>query len=99
MEFVKFVFSSFWTFAGFFLFGFLAFIIIKAFFDFIVELIHGKQPIVNIPESAKFISSGEEKIGEALMKNPPAKKSDGKEHAAANVQIKVGDVKTISRKK
>lgn len=42
MEFVKFVFSSFWTFIGFFLFALIAYAALKAAFDFIVELIHGK---------------------------------------------------------
>lgn len=42
MEFIKFVFSSFWTFIGFFLFALIAYAALKAVFDFIVELIHGK---------------------------------------------------------
>lgn len=42
MEFIKFVFSSFWTFIGFFLFALIAYAALKAAFDFIVELIHGK---------------------------------------------------------
>lgn len=46
MEFFKFIFSSFWTFAGFFLLSLVVVAIIKSAFDFVVELIHGK-PMVN----------------------------------------------------
>ena len=51
MEFVKFVFSSFWTFVGVFLLSLVAVSIIKTFFDFIVELVHGKQIIINTSEN------------------------------------------------
>lgn len=46
MEFFRFIFSNFWTFAGFFLLSLVVVAIIKNTFDFVVELVHGK-PIVN----------------------------------------------------
>ena len=101
MEIVKFIFSSFWTFAGVFLLSLVAVSVIKAFFDFIVELVHGKQPVVNIPESAKFVSKGDEKTAKALMKKAADEKpaNDGKEHVDASVTMKVGDIQVRSNKK
>lgn len=59
MEFVKFIFSNFWTFIGFFLVICVIATVIKYLFDFIVELIHGKPTIQNItvPEGAKVITT------------------------------------------
>lgn len=48
MEFLKFIFSNFWTFIGFFLVLCVAATVVKSLLDFVVELIHGKPTIQNI---------------------------------------------------
>lgn len=53
MEFVKFIFSSFWIFFGFIVLVSLAITALKTVFSFIVELIHGKPTVVNLPPGAK----------------------------------------------
>lgn len=57
MNFIQFIFRGFWTFSGFFLLSLIGYSVIKAVFDFIVELIHGKQVIqhVHLPEGAKVV--------------------------------------------
>lgn len=88
MEFLKFVFSSFWTFFGFVVFAVIALEVIKTFFDFIVELIHGKQPVVNIPKEAKFVAKEEEDLKKKFKESV----NDGREHAEVGVTMEVGDV-------
>lgn len=56
MEFLNFVFRGFWTFSGFFLLSLIGYSVIKAVFDFIVELIHGKPTIINNPEKIIGVS-------------------------------------------
>ena len=57
MVFLNFVFRDFWTFLGFFLLSLIGYSVVKAVFDFIVELIHGKQVIqhVHLPEGTKVV--------------------------------------------
>lgn len=64
MEFLKFIFSNFWTFMGFFLLCCVGYAVIKALFDFVVELIHGKQTIqhINLPEGTKIEASTPKKM-------------------------------------
>lgn len=69
MEFIKFIFDSFWTFVGFFALGLLAYAIINAVFNFIVELVHGKQP------ENKFYLDKETSVELVNKKNKKRKKS------------------------
>lgn len=57
MDFIQFVFRDVWTFFGFCLLVILGTALVKAVFDFIVELIHGKQVIqhVHLPEGTKVV--------------------------------------------
>lgn len=71
MEFLKFIFSNFWTFIGFFLLCCVATTVIKGLFDFIVELIHGKPTIQNIT-----VDKIEEKKKAPKEKNPPKATKD-----------------------
>lgn len=84
MEFVKFVFSSFWTFSGFFFFAIIAYAILKAAFDFVVELIHGKPTIINNPEK--------------IIEVPKKKTREPTEKIDSSVKIDSADVSIIKRK-
>ena len=86
MEFIKFVFSSFWTFAGFFFLSLIAYVVIKAVFDFIVELIHGKQVIINNPE--KIIAT----------ESKPKKEEEPTEKVDASVAVSAADVSVVEKK-
>lgn len=56
LEILEWIFGSFWRFAGVCAILILIIDLIKLFFDFIVELIHGKQTIqnFNLPENTKI---------------------------------------------
>ncbi len=86
MEFVRFVFSSFWTFAGFFFFAIIAYAVIKAAFDFIVELVHGKPLVINNPE--KIIETPK------AVKQPKNKP----EKVDSSVKVSAADVSVVERK-
>ena len=86
MEFVKFVFSSFWTFSGFFFFAIIAYATLKSVFDFIVELIHGKPVIINNPE--KIIETP--KLAEKVKKSV--------EKIDSSVKVDLADVSVMKRK-
>ena len=86
MEILQFIFRDFWTFIGCLLLIAVIFSLVKAFFDFIVELIHGKQPIINLPKDTKIIQ-------------PKEKPFDGVEKVDANIAIEGGDVEVKTFKK
>lgn len=99
MELLNFIFRSVWTFFGFVVLLILAIEFVQAFLNFIVELVHGKQPIVNIPKEAKFISKEEEDLKKkfnASTSSKPAQQSG--EKATVGVTMEVGDVMTRSAK-
>lgn len=62
MNFIQFVFRDVWTFFGFCLLVILGTVLVKTVFDFIVELIHGKQAIqhVHLPEGTKVVQKEKE---------------------------------------
>lgn len=82
MEFIRFVFSSFWNFLGFVVLVSLAITALKTFFNFVVELIHGKPTVVNLPPGAK--------VEEKEQKKDSGNKVKGK------VSISGGDVSVRS---
>lgn len=94
MEFLNFVFRGFWTFSGFFLLGLIGYSVIKAVFDFIVELVHGKPTIINNPEK---IIEVPEKIIEA-PKTIKKKTRESNEKIDSAVKIEAADVSIIERK-
>lgn len=54
MGILQFIFRDFWTFIGCLLLIAVIFSLVKAFFDFIVELIHGKPQILSFPNGVKI---------------------------------------------
>ena len=94
MEFLNFVFRGFWTFSGFFLLSLIGCSIIKAVFDFIVELIHGKPTIINNPE--KIIGVSEKATEEP--KTIKKKTKEPTEKIDSSVKIDSADVSVIKRK-
>lgn len=86
MDFLNFVFRDFWTFSGFFLFSLIGYSVIKAVFDFIVELIHGKPVIINNPE--KIIEAPE--LAEKVKKTV--------EKIDSSVKVDSADVSVMKRK-
>ena len=83
MVFLNFVFEHFWK---FFLLSLIGYSVIKAVFDFIVELIHGKPVIINNPE----------KIIEAPKLAEKVKKSV--EKIDSSVKVDSADVSVMKRK-
>ena len=86
MVFLNFVFRGFWTFSGFFLLSLIGYSVIKAVFDFIVELIHGKPVIINNPE--KIIEAP--KLAEKVKKTV--------EKIDSSVKVDSADVSVMKRK-
>lgn len=62
MNFIQFIFRDVWTFFGFCLLVILGTALVKTVFDFIVELVHGKQTIqhVHLPEGTKVEQKAKE---------------------------------------
>ena len=94
MVFIEYIFNSFWTFSGFFLLSLIGYSVIKAVFDFIVELINGKPTIINNPE--KIIGVSEKATEEPKTIKKKTKKPT--EKIDSSVKIDSADVSVIKRK-
>lgn len=94
MVFIEYIFNSFWRFLGFFVFSLIGYSVIKAVFDFIVELIHGKPTIINNPE--KIIGVSEKATEEP--KTIKKKTKEPTEKIDSSVKIDSADVSVIKRK-
>lgn len=96
MEILQFIFRDFWTFIGVFLMLIVIYELIKSFFDFIVELIHGKPQILSFPNGAKISSDQKEFLYPYKEAQPQTT-----EKVDADVVIEGGDVevKKFGKKK
>lgn len=88
MEILKFVFGNFWTFMGVFLCLLVLASIMKNFFDFIVELIHGKQQIINYNLPKEIQTTKETAVDENMNKVGSKVKLD-----VGKVEVRSGDGK------
>lgn len=88
MEFIKFIFSSFWTFTGFFLILCAAATVVKSVFDFVVELAHGKPIVQNVILKKEEEIKNTEELKKLAKKEPEhAYRVGGKATATADVKV------------
>lgn len=95
MEFLEFVFGGgFWRFSGFFLLSLIGLSAIGTFFDFIVELIHGKPTIINNPEKIIEVPKKITEVPKTIKK----KTKEPTEKIDSAIKIEAADVSVVERK-